>query len=102
MTVGAPKEIKEQESRIGLIPSTARVLVSRGHTVLVEKSAGLGSGYPDEQYVDAGAEIVAAAPEIFRRADMIVKVKEPQATESRLLRKGQILFTYLHLAARDR
>src|SRR5436190_21723469 len=99
MIVGVPKEIKEQENRVGLLPSTARVLVSRGHRVLVENCAGLGSGYPDEQYVDAGAEIVAAAPEIFRRADMIVKVKEPQATESRLLRKGQILFTYLHLAA---
>lgn len=99
MIVGVPKEIKEQESRVGLLPSTARVLTSRGHTVLVEKNAGLGSGYPDEQYINAGAQIVGTAGEVFQRADMIVKVKEPLPAEWPLLRKGQILFTYLHLAA---
>jgi alanine dehydrogenase len=99
MTIGVPKEIKEQESRVGLLPSTARTLTSRGHTVLVEKGAGVGSGYPDEQYVEAGAQIVGTAKEVFQPADMIVKVKEPLPAEWPLLRKGQILFTYLHLAA---
>src|SRR5690348_9682481 len=99
MIVGVPKEIKEQENRVGLLPATARVLTNRGHTVLVEKSAGVGSGYPDEQYVEAGAQTIDTAKEVFQRADMIVKVKEPLRAEWPLLRKGQILFTYLHLAA---
>jgi alanine dehydrogenase len=99
MTIGVPKEIKEQENRVGLLPSTARTLTSRGHSVLVQKNAGVGSGYPDEQYIAAGGKIVDSAGEIFRRADMIVKVKEPLPAEWPLLRKGQILFTYLHLAA---
>ena len=99
MIVGVPKEIKEQENRIGLLPSTARTLTSRGQTVLVERNAGVGSGYPDEQYVEAGAQIIDTAKEVFQRADMIVKVKEPLRAEWPLLRKGQILFTYLHLAA---
>ena len=99
MTVGVPKEIKEQENRVGLLPATARTLTSRGHSVAVEKNAGVGSGYPDEQYLEAGAQIVETAKEVFQRADMIVKVKEPLQAEWPLLRKGQILFTYLHLAA---
>lgn len=99
MIVGVPKEIKEQESRVGLLPATARTLTGRGHTVLVEKNAGVGSGYPDAQYVEAGAHIIDPAKEVFERADMIVKVKEPLPAEWPLLRKGQILFTYLHLAA---
>ena len=99
MIVGVPKEIKEQESRVGLLPSTARTLTNRGHSVLVEKGAGVGSGYPDDDYAKAGAEIVATPAEIFRRADMIVKVKEPLPAEWPLLRKNQIVFTYLHLAA---
>ncbi|HLC13358.1 MAG TPA: alanine dehydrogenase, partial [Chthoniobacterales bacterium] len=99
MTIGIPKEIKEQEQRVGLLPSTAQSLVGRGHTVLVQKNAGVGSGYPDEEYVKAGAQIVESAEEIFQRADMIVKVKEPLPAEWPLLRRGQILFTYLHLAA---
>ena len=99
MTIGIPKEIKEQEQRVGLLPSTAQTLVGRGHTVLVQKNAGVGSGYPDEEYVKAGAQIVESAEEIFQRADMIVKVKEPLPAEWPLLRRGQILFTYLHLAA---
>src|SRR2546429_7857229 len=99
MTIGIPKEIKEQEQRVGLVPSTAQTLVGHGHTVLVQKNAGVGCGYPDEEYVKAGAQIVESAEEIFQRADMIVKVKEPLPAEWPLLRRGQILFTYLHLAA---
>src|SRR5437764_7215313 len=99
MTIGIPKEIKEQEQRVGLLPSAAQTLVGHGHTVLVQENAGVGSGYPDEEYVKAGAQIVESAEEIFQRADMIVKVKEPLPAEWPLLRRGQILFTYLHLAA---
>src|SRR5438045_5381606 len=99
MTIGIPKEIKEQEQRVGLLPSAAQTLVGHGHTVLVQENAGVGSGYPDEEYVKAGAQIVESAQEIFQRADMIVKVKEPLPAEWPLLRRGQILFTYLHLAA---
>jgi alanine dehydrogenase len=99
MIVGVPKEIKEQEQRIALVPSAAGQLTKRGHTVLVEKSGGVGSGYPDEEYKKAGAEIVGLAKDVFAHADMIVKVKEPLKAEVPLLRKGQILFTYLHLAA---
>jgi alanine dehydrogenase len=99
MIIGVPKEIKEQEQRVALLPSAAEQLTRRGHTVLVEKNAGFGSGYPDEEYVKAGAKIVSQAKDVFKRADMIVKVKEPLKAEFPLLRKGQILFTYLHLAA---
>jgi alanine dehydrogenase len=99
MVIGVPKEIKEQEQRIALVPSAAELLTKRGHTVLVEKNGGVGSGYPDEEYRKAGAEIVDLAKDVFARADMIVKVKEPLPAEFPLLRKGQILFTYLHLAA---
>ena len=99
MIIGVPKEIKEQEQRVGLLPSATIQLTKQGHSVLVETNAGLGSGYPDEAYVKAGAEIVEQAKDVFARADMIVKVKEPLKAEFPLLRKGQILFTYLHLAA---
>lgn len=99
MIIGVPKEIKEQEHRVGLLPSTATTLTRRGHTVLVQKSAGVGCGFPDEDYVGAGAKIIDTAEEVFRQAEMIVKVKEPLKAEYGLLRKGQILFTYLHLAA---
>jgi len=99
MIIGIPKEIKEQEQRVALLPSAAEQLIRRGHSVLVQKDAGLGSGYPDEDYVKAGAEIVDTAKEVFARAEIVVKVKEPLKTEFPLLRKGQILFTYLHLAA---
>src|SRR6266480_6489973 len=99
MIIGVPKEIKEQERRIALVPSAAEQLTKRGHTVLVEKNGGIGSGFPDEEYKKAGAEIVDLAKDVFARADMIVKVKEPLPAEFPLLRKGQILFTYLHLAA---
>ncbi|MFN2508932.1 MAG: alanine dehydrogenase [Chthoniobacterales bacterium] len=99
MIIGVPKEIKEQEHRVGLLPATAFTLTRRGHTVLVQKSAGLGSGYVDQAYIDSGARIIESAPEVFKQAEMIVKVKEPLPTEYALLRRGQILFTYLHLAA---
>ncbi|MGI8437333.1 MAG: alanine dehydrogenase [Chthoniobacterales bacterium] len=102
MIIGAPKEIKEQEHRVGLLPSTASTLIRRGHEVLVQKDAGAGCGYPDQSYVDVGATIIDTAEEIFRQAEMIVKVKEPLPAEYGLLRKGQILFTYLHLAANRR
>jgi len=99
MIIGVPKEIKEQEQRVALLPSAAEQLKRRNHSIVVQKNAGLGSGYPDEDYQKAGAEIVGSAEEVFKRADMIVKVKEPLSAEFPLLRKGQILFTYLHLAA---
>ncbi len=99
MIIGIPKEIKEQEQRVALLPSAAGQLTRRGHSVVVQKNAGIGSGYPDDDYIKAGAEIVDQAKEVFARADMIVKVKEPLEAEFPLLRKGQILFTYLHLAA---
>jgi alanine dehydrogenase len=99
MIIGVPKEIKEQEQRVALLPSAANQLARRGHSVVVEKNAGIGSGYADEDYIKAGAEIVPEAKQVFARADMIVKVKEPREAELPLLRKGQILFTYLHLAA---
>src|SRR4249919_3863549 len=99
MIIGVPKEIKEQEQRVALLPSGTTQLTKHGHSVLVERNAGFGSGYLDEDYVKAGAEIVEQAKEVFARADMIVKVKEPLKAEVPLLRRGQILFTYLHLAA---
>ena len=99
MIIGIPKEIKEQEQRVALLPSAASQLTRRGHSVVVQKNAGIGSGYPDDDYVKAGAEIVEQAKEVFARADMVMKVKEPLDAEFPLLRKGQILFTYLHLAA---
>jgi alanine dehydrogenase len=99
MIIGVPKEIKEQEQRVALLPSAATQLTRRGHSMLVQKNAGIGSGYPDEEYVKAGAEIVPEAKDVFGRADLVVKVKEPLEAEFPLLRKSQILFTYLHLAA---
>src|SRR5947207_983710 len=99
MIIGVPKEIKEQEQRVALLPSSTNQLTRHGHSVLVERNAGLGSGYPDQDYVKAGAEIAEQAKEVFGCADMIVKVKEPLKAEFSLLRNGQILFTYLHLAA---
>src|SRR5215467_5516665 len=98
MLVGVPKEIKDNEFRVGMTPATVTELVHHGHSVLVETSAGLGSGLTDQEYRAAGATIIDNAAEIFARADMIVKVKEPQAGERKMLRRGQTLFTYLHLA----
>ncbi|MDM4771562.1 alanine dehydrogenase [Solimonas sp. SE-A11] len=98
MLIGTPKEIKNHEYRVGLTPAGVRELTSRGHQVMIEAGAGLGIGIPDEAYRNAGAELVATAGEVFRRAEMIVKVKEPQPGECAMLREGQVLFTYLHLA----
>ncbi len=98
MRIGVPKEIKNHEYRVGLVPAGVRELVHRGHDVLVETHAGYGIGLDDADYVAAGARIVDTAGEVFATADMIVKVKEPQASEIKMLREGQILFTYLHLA----
>lgn len=99
MVIGVPREIKPQENRVALLPSAAYQLIRRGHKVVVEKSAGVGSGFPDSEYAHAGAELVETHAEVFERADLIVKVKEPLDSELPLLRSGQILFTYLHLAA---
>ena len=98
MLVGVPKEIKDHEYRVGLVPSTVRELTAKGHRVLLETNAGIGAGLPDGDYLAAGAEIVADADPIFARAELIVKVKEPLPAERKKLRRGQILFTYLHLA----
>lgn len=98
MLIGVPKEIKADEYRVGLIPATIAELTGKGHEVIVETLAGDGAGISDNDYVAAGARIVASADEIFRRAELLVKVKEPLASERKKLRRGQILFTYLHLA----
>src|SRR3954470_3993743 len=99
MIIGVPKEIKEQEFRVALLPSGAYQLTKRGHKVIVEKNAGAGSGYPDADYQQASATIVDSHEAVFEKADLVVKVKEPLPSEYPLLRRGQILFTYLHLAA---
>ena len=98
MLIGCPKEIKPQEFRVGLTPQAAQEAVAHGHEVLVERGAGLGAGFADADYLAAGAGIADTAEEVFARAEMIVKVKEPQAVERKRLREGQLLFTYLHLA----
>ncbi|MCU0765612.1 MAG: alanine dehydrogenase [Burkholderiaceae bacterium] len=98
MRIGVPKEIKVHEYRVGLTPSSVREVVAHGHSVLVQTQAGAGIGAADADYERAGATIVGGAAEVFAGADMIVKVKEPQAAERRMLRDGQVLFTYLHLA----
>ena len=98
MHIGCPKEIKPQEFRVGLTPNAAAEAIAHGHQVTVETQAGAGSGFPDEDYIAAGAKIVGTAKEVFDTTDMIAKVKEPQAGERKMLREGQILFTYLHLA----
>jgi len=99
MIIGVPKEIKKQEHRVALLPSVAYQLIKRGHEVLIERGAGIGSGFPDREYEHAGATLIDGPAAIFARADLIVKVKEPQPVEVAMLRPGQILFTYLHLAA---
>jgi alanine dehydrogenase len=98
MLIGVPKEIKDNEFRVGLTPSSVAELVHHGHQALVEKSAGVGSGLADAEYAQAGATIANGPDEIFARAEMIVKVKEPLAAERKKLKRGQVLFTYLHLA----
>ncbi|MDO6478878.1 alanine dehydrogenase [Shimia thalassica] len=98
MKIGCPTEIKPQEFRVGLMPTAAQEAVANGHEVVVQSGAGAGSGFTDDAYRAAGAVILDTAAEIFATADMIVKVKEPQAIERKMLREGQLLFTYLHLA----
>src|ERR1051325_3905182 len=98
MIVGLPKEVKDNESRVGLTPAGVKALTQAGHSVLIEKSAGEGSGITDSEYVTAGGELVETAEETWRRAEMIVKGKEPIASEYPFLREGLLLFTYLHLA----
>lgn len=99
MLIGVPKEIKKQEHRVGLIPSSVREMVGHGHQVIIETGAGMGIGFDDAAYTNAGAKIAATASDIFAKAEMIIKVKEPQPHECAMLRPDQILFTYLHLAA---
>ncbi|MQY42456.1 alanine dehydrogenase [Epibacterium sp. SM1969] len=98
MKIGCPTEIKPQEFRVGMTPDAAREAVNHGHEVLIQQGAGLGAGFTDADYIAAGAAIIDTAAEIFATAEMIVKVKEPQAVERKMLREGQLLFTYLHLA----
>jgi len=98
MIVGVPKEVKDHEARVGLLPSGAKALVEAGHRVLVEASAGVASSLPDEEYAHAGAEIVPDAVAVWSASDLVVKVKEPQPPEYAFLRPGLVLFTYLHLA----
>lgn len=102
MIVGIPKEIKAEENRVAMIPAGVEVMKQNGHTVLVEKNLGVGSGFPDEAYGRGGAEVVAASAEIYARSDMIMHVKEPLPVEYDLIRPGQIIFTYLHLAASEK
>lgn len=99
MIIGVPKEIKTLEYRVGLVPSSVKEFVAHGHDVLVEKGAGAAINFSDALYEKAGAKIVGSAAEIFEKAEMIIKVKEPQESEYTMLREGQVLFTYLHLAA---
>jgi len=99
MTVGCPREIKVEENRVALTPPGAAQLVRRGVPVVVERGAGQGADYTDQEYAEAGAELVATAAEVFERADLVIKVKEPQPSELALLRPEHLLFTYLHLAA---
>jgi alanine dehydrogenase len=99
MIIGVPKEIKKNENRVALLPVGASTLISNGHKVIVETSAGIGSGFSDENYIEVGAEIASTAKEVFDKSDMIMKVKEPINEEYTMIREGQIVFTYFHFAA---
>ncbi|MCX5837382.1 MAG: alanine dehydrogenase, partial [Deltaproteobacteria bacterium] len=99
MIIGILKEIKTEENRVSMTPVGVEVMKGHGHTVLVEKNAGVGSGFENKAYAAAGAEIVKTAREIYDRSDMVMHVKEPMPSEYNLIRKDQIVFTYLHLAA---
>ena len=98
MLIGVPKEIKNHEYRVGLTPSSVVELAKHGHTILIQNNAGAAIDFSNEEYVAAGAQIIDTAEEIFERAEMIIKVKEPQAGECKMLKEGQILYAYLHLA----
>src|SRR5579863_9231021 len=99
MRIGVPKEIKTHEYRVGLVPGSVREFIHHGHQVVVEAGAGAGIGFNDAAYESAGARVLANAAAVFAEAELIVKVKEPQPQEIAMLRRGQVLFTYLHLAA---
>ena len=99
MIVGILKEIKIQENRVCMTPAGVEVMKLNGHSLLVEKGAGAGSGFEDEAYWDAGAKVVETAKEVYERSEMVMRVKEPQPSEYEFIKKGQIIFTYLHLAA---
>ena len=99
MITGILKEIKVAENRVSMTPAGVEAMVSHGHSLLVEKDAGIGSGFEDAAYEAAGAEIVATPEEIYQRSEMVMHVKEPQPSEYEMIREGQIVFTYLHLAA---
>src|SRR3546814_476122 len=99
MLIGVPKEIKSHEYRVGLVPASVREAVHHGHAIIVESGAGAGIGFDDAAYSAAGAEVVDTVAEIFTRAELVVKVKEPQSSECDMLREGQVMFTSLHLAA---
>lgn len=98
MIIGIPKEIKNWENRVSLTPSGAKTLIDNGHSVLVQSTAGDGSGFPDEEYLSVGAKILPTIEDVYSKSEMIIKVKEPQESEYELLKEGQLLFTYLHLA----
>ena len=99
MIVGVPKEIKPQEHRVGLTPNSVKILVDKGHVVLIQENSGFEAGFTNDDYISAGAKITNTAEEIFKKAEIIVKVKEPQMNEVKMIREGQIIYTYLHLAA---
>ena len=99
MIIGVPKEIKLQEHRIGLTPESVKALTDKNHEVLVENNGGFEAGFTNEDYLKAGAKIIKTPEEIFKKAELIVKVKEPQMNEVKMIREGQIIYTYLHLAA---
>ncbi|MGH7554884.1 MAG: alanine dehydrogenase, partial [Longimicrobiales bacterium] len=101
MIIGVPKEIKANENRVSLVPGGADALVQAGHTVLVERGAGEGSGFDDSAYDALGARVTAAAEQVWQQAEMIMKVKEPIAAEWPLMREGQVIFTYFHFAASE-
>src|SRR3954467_14326643 len=99
MNIGVPTEIKNNENRVAITPAGVHELTSRGHEVLIQSGAGIGSGISDEQYTAVGAKLTSDADEVWATSDLLLKVKEPIAAEYPRLRKGQVLFTYLHLAA---
>ena len=101
MIIGIPKEIKNNENRVSLTPSGAKELTKRGHKVYVQATAGANSGFPDKDYVAAGAELLPTIEEVYAKAEMIIKVKEPIEPEYKLIRQGQLVFTYFHFASSE-
>ena len=101
MIIGIPKEIKNNENRVGLTPSGTKELTKRGHRVFVQATAGINSGFPDKDYIAAGAEMLPTIEDVYAKAEMIIKVKEPIAPEYKLIRKGQLVFTYFHFASSE-